>query len=279
MNNTFQDWGLTILTAPTENMFDEIYGILSNYEYFCYTDSDDYLIMAPKDLTNCKVGLVAHIDTVSDTQKIYSDLSCPDLYCSCGHPCFDDRLGILMILRAIINHDLKCVTIFLNEEEVGCIGAIRLVEDFPELDDVFGAQADYLKCLIEVDRHGCNEVVFYDLDYPEFEHEFVAYSKNISKAWTDIAVLGPMWNIAAANVSAGYYNEHTKNEHFFLNSFLDAEKRLADTIARFHRSQRVNRYEYRGKSATCCQLLMWYNYQEDETLPPFDLGEVVLNAN
>lgn len=244
-------------------MFSLIELLLEESGYVAYCASDNYLVMAPKDpdiLAKCYVGLVSHIDTVSKVQQVYKNIQEKDLYNTCGCCCLDDRLGVLMSLRTIkytSKHD--CVCIFLNGEESGCLGAIELAENFNEFDDIFAPLENNVQCLIEIDRHGVDEVVFYDLDYPDFEQAFYLYNKNISHAWTDIAVLGPMWNIAAANVSAGYYKEHTQGEFMTYFGFMLAENKLRNVLKHFTSFSKKARYEYRGKSTTCCQLLMWYN--------------------
>ena len=266
--SNFLDWEARVLTTPTERMFNLIEFLLEEDGYTMYCASDNYLVMAPEDpdiLAECYVGLVSHVDTVSSTQMVFKNIETKDTYNTCGHCCLDDRLGVLMILRTIKNTKRNCVAIFLNGEESGCLGAIELAEEYTDFDDIFNPLNNNVQCLIEIDRHGHNEVVFYDLDYPDFERAFInVYEKNISPAWTDIAVLGPMWNIAAANVSAGYYKEHSQNEHMTFSDFVLAENRLRCVLKKFENFPKEARYKYQGKSTTCCQLLMWYNYQPSE---------------
>lgn len=215
-------------------MFSFIQETLEKQNYMvCGYSPDHYLAMEPfrSADTNPKV-LVAHVDTVCLTQqpKIYQDLSCGDRFCTGGYEGLDDRLGIILILRLIINHGIKCPVIFLDQEEVGCVGAIQLTKDFPRLTDLFSLGKD-IQCFIEVDRQGEDEVVFYELNSPSFEKQFTRfYNKAISHAWTDISVLGPHYKLAAANVSAGYYKEHTKDEHMYYSHLQETEKRLRRTI-------------------------------------------------
>ena len=260
-----------ILTTPTNEIFDFIETYLQNeadYVTYAYAE-ESYLVMGPSDISEASVALVGHVDTVGDVHgklpAVYSNISDGDYLISAGTCCLDDRTGVAIALQLT---EVNPVYIFLKGEETGCMGAIALVEDYPELESIFGPDHE-LQCLIEVDRKGINEVVFYDLEYPEFENLFLTkYEKNISHAWTDIAVLGPMWNIAAANVSAGYYNEHTNNEHTSIDNMNSAFMKLFCMVYRFHTraTQGCAPFEYRGKSSTCCMLLMSYNYDESETV-------------
>lgn len=233
--NPFNDWEKQILTLPTNKVFSFIQEMLEKQGYIvCGYSPDHYLVMEPFRTmdTNTKV-LVAHVDTVCSTQqpKLYQDLVCGDRFCTGGYEGFDDRLGVILIMRLIIDYGIKCPVIFLDQEEAGCVGALQLTKDFPKLTDLFSL-GDMIQCFIEVDRHGEDEVVFYELNSPQFEKQFLEfYNKNISHAWTDISVIGPHYELAAANVSAGYYEEHTKDEHMYYSHFQEVEKRLRRTIA------------------------------------------------
>lgn len=271
---------IKVLTTPTDEIFDylEQY-LIEDRGYVTYAHSEEsYLVMGPADISQVGVALVAHVDTVGDVNHklptVYSNITDPDYLASAGTCCLDDRNGVALITSRM---GTDAMLIFLKGEEVGCMGAIALSEDYPELEMIFGPD-NALQCLIEVDRKGINEVVFYDLDYPEFENLFLTkYEKNISHAWTDITVLGPMWNIAAANVSAGYYKEHTDYEHTSLEDLETAFIKLRHMVFRFN--GRVSRnfppFEYRGKSSTCCMLLMSYSYEEPEVFEPLPFDETV----
>lgn len=264
---------LKVLTTPTEEIFDYLETYLSKDRgYITYAREDEYyLVMGPSDLSEVGVALVSHVDTVGDIHHrlpaVYADITDHDYLISAGTCCLDDRTGVVLSTRRM---GTECALIFLKGEEVGCVGAITLIEDYPELNSVFGNE-NSIQCLIEIDRKGINEVVFYDLDYPEFEKLFLTkYEKNISHAWTDVAVLGPMWNIAAANVSAGYYKEHTDYEHVNLEDLDNVFLKLRHMVFRFN--GRVSRdfppFEYRGKTSTCCMLLMSYNCEDPQSETP-----------
>ena len=71
-----------------------------------------------------------------------------------------------------------------------------------------------MKCLVEVDRRGTNDAVYYDCYNPEFE-DYIA-SKGFVTAWgtfSDIAAIAPALGIAAVNLSSGYHNAHTLHEY------------------------------------------------------------------
>ena len=269
----------SVLTTPTSEIFDYLETFLENFGYVTYAYSEEsYLVMGPKDLDNAVVGLVCHVDTVGDIQntlpRVYSDITNPDLLVSAGTYCLDDRTGVAI---ALSNLFASPVYIFTKGEEVGCAGAITLIEDYPELEMVFGDRHN-IHCLIEVDRKGVDEVVFYELDYPEFEQQFTNYEKNLSAAWTDVCILGPMWDVASANVSAAFYKEHSSFEHSSRLDIETATKKLRNTIEIFKNraEQNLPAFKYRGKSSTCCMLLLAHNHEEPKE--DFSLGEEVLEG-
>lgn len=149
------------------------------------------------------VLLVAHMDTVDSRPP--ENIICKKniIYNSNGIIGGDDRCGIYAILKLLENNSFY--VLFTEDEEIGCVGAKKAIErlDIPDV-----------KYIIEFDRKGEYDCVFYDcgnkefMDYIEdfgFLTDFGSYS--------DIAVLGKAWNIASVNISSGYYNEHTSDEY------------------------------------------------------------------
>lgn len=124
----------------------------------------------------------------------------------------DDRAGVFIILQ-IIRSGLRPHIIFTTDEEVGAVGAAALAKkDCPFKD---------LRYMIELDRHGTNDCVFYDCDNREFA-EYVESFGFISTwgSFSDISVLCPEWEVAGVNLSVGYRDEHSVSEVLFVNPLL-----------------------------------------------------------
>lgn len=156
------------------------------------------------------VLLVAHLDTVHENlpniimyDKKSGSLSSPQ---GIGG---DDRCGVYMILQVIKKYN--CSVLFCEDEECGGIGAMKFIRT--QL-----AQGLDFNYIIEFDRQGCNDAVFYNCYNEEFE-DFI--TKDFYKAswgtFSDISILAPFFGCAAVNLSCGYYKPHTKNEYVVLS--------------------------------------------------------------
>ena len=179
---------------------------------------------------------------------------------------FDDRAGVLGII-ALVNEGCHPYIILTGEEECGCRGALKLVEDHTSLDDLFGCD-NYIQCLIELDRQGVLEAVFYDLDYPEFEKIFTRHFDKKQGSYTDIVVLGPAWEIAAVNLSVGYYCEHTPDEFFLIDDFCLNINKTYEIICEFNSYYKEDRWEYRGTNMRYVLLTNRKKYDNHITYAP-----------
>ena len=87
--------------------------------------------------------------------------------------------------------------LFCEDEETGGHGARAFTQS--------GIAAD-VHYIVEMDRRGDNDAVFYECDNPEFT-EFVCsfgFSEEAG-SFSDISVIAPYLKRAAVNISAGYY--------------------------------------------------------------------------
>lgn len=120
----------------------------------------------------------------------------------------DDRCGIYMIFKILKKYD--CHVVFLEDEEIGCIGAKKFA-----VSDICKKIKDNanLKYIIEFDRKGNNHAVTYDCDNPEFD-KFITkeFFKKEYGTCSDISYIAPELGIAAVNLSCGYYKEHNIEE-------------------------------------------------------------------
>lgn len=150
------------------------------------------------------VLLVAHMDTVHKqcVKKIKYNGSIISSPQGIGG---DDRCGIYIILE-LIKH-FKCSVLFTEDEEIGCIGADKFAKsEYP-------AQCN-VNYIIEFDRRGSNDAVFYSCDNPEFIDfcESTDFFKETWGSYSDICEIAPAVGVAAVNLSSGYFQEHTISE-------------------------------------------------------------------
>lgn len=188
---------------------------------------------------NIPVMLLAHMDTV------HKD-NCTIVCCSENGYVMspqgiggDDRCGIFMILEII--KDMKCHVLFTEDEEKGCIGANKFVKA-----DI-KPEVNYL---IEFDRKGKDDAVFYRCDNKDFE-EFITNKeigfKTASGSCSDISYVAPHLGVAAVNLSCGYYNAHTLHEYVnikqMINNIERAKKLIAIESDKFEYVEKVYTYK------------------------------------
>ena len=138
----------------------------------------------------------------------------------------DDRAGVFAIIQ-LIRTGLRPHIIFTTDEELGALGALSL----SKLDCPFTE----LKYLIQLDRRGSNDCVFYDCDNQAFIDYIESFGFNFNYGtFTDISELCPAWKRAGVNLSVGYRNEHSEAEVLHVGQLLDTiakvQKMLLDAI-------------------------------------------------
>lgn len=192
---------------------------------------------------NSPVLLVAHLDTVHKElpeQIFYNEdtltISSPN---GIGG---DDRCGVYMIFEVIKKHN--CSVLFCEDEEIGTVGAEKFVKSKLSKDLDFNY-------IIEFDRMGNNDAVFYDCDNPEFE-EFITkeYFKTAYGSFSDISVIAPALGCAAVNLSCGYYKAHTKDEYVVIpemEASIEAACKILDSTTaddKFEYIESENKFSY-----------------------------------
>lgn len=168
--------------------------------------------------------LVAHMDIVhkSPPEVIVDDRTQNILWSPTGIG-GDDRCGVYAVLK--ICEQFKPYVLFTRDEEIGCQGAQKFTKDFEELPVNF---------IIEIDRRGNNQVVFYSCGNKEFQDYILGFGfdKQIG-SYSDVKYISEYYDIAGCNLSAGYYNEHTTTEHIYIdhlfNTIAKTKKILKDT--------------------------------------------------
>lgn len=191
-------------------------------KYSTVISTEDYLV----GVGDIPVALVAHVDTVftESPKDIYYDKEKGVLWSPQGLGA-DDRAGVFAILK-ILQSGLKPTVIFTTEEEAGGLGAEKLTKDFPK------CPISNLKYIIQLDRRGTNDCVFYDCDNADFTRyvESFGFIQNFG-SFSDISVLCPKWKIAGVNLSVGYENEHTLCETFHLNPWSATVRKVQMMLA------------------------------------------------
>lgn len=173
------------------------------------------------------VMLLAHMDTVHKSAPIIITMKNTAKGTELSSPFGiggDDRCGIFMILEII--KDLKCSVLFTEDEEIGCVGARK----FSESEFIRNLDVNYM---IEFDRRGHNDAVFYQCDNPEFT-KFITQTF-FEEKWgscSDISRVAPKAGIAAVNLSSGYYNEHSEGEYVIFEEMLRVVEEAKDIICR-----------------------------------------------
>lgn len=180
------------------------------------------------------VLLVAHLDTVHKALPqaiVYNEekqsISSPQ---GIGG---DDRCGVYMILEII--KKFNCSVLFCEDEEIGCIGA----DKFTMTELAKNLEFNYI---IEFDRKGNRDAVFYDCDNPDFE-AFITeeFFKTAYGTLSDISILAPYLGCAAVNLSCGYYSAHMTSEYVVMP---EMEKVIEEACNILARTTENDKFEY-----------------------------------
>lgn len=171
------------------------------------------------------IMLVAHLDTVHKNKltHIFWDKEKNVIWSPEGIG-GDDRCGVYIILKLI--EEYKPYILFTTDEEKGGIGAGVFCEQFQMnlYDDI--------KYIIEVDRRGKEDAVFYKCGNKDFQEYVTSFGfKTAYGTFSDISVLSPNFDIASVNLSSGYFNEHTLQEYINLNYMYNTMNKIKTMLA------------------------------------------------
>lgn len=224
------------------------------------------------------VALVAHADTVFTgvPQTFFHDREKDVLWSPEGMGA-DDRAGVFAILK-IISLGLRPHVIITTGEEQGCIGADALTIDYP----VFPAPLNFM---VELDRHGKNDSVYYDCANIEFEQFINTFGFETNwGTYSDISVLAEQFGVAAVNLSVGYFNEHKQTEHIYLGVLEDT---IDKVVAMLEHAQEFP-HAYKFVPAPTISYQYWGHYQSpkrgcgfclDERIPDKDLLSIYFDED
>lgn len=181
-----------------------------------------------------RVLLVAHADTVWYGQKIELGYSVSDGIIfsknriqsfdytnkfNCKSKKFgigigaDDRAGCAIAWSLRNSGHSILIT---SGEEIGCVATQWLMQN-----KYWSGELNSHNFAVQFDRHGKNDIVFYD----NGTNEFVQYVKREtgykpqSGSWTDIRHI--CRDICGVNISVGYYDEHRPEEKLIMDQYLN----------------------------------------------------------
>ena len=193
----------TIASMDQKTLLKFMYNFLKKYYSKNEITITPYYILCKG---NIPVMLTAHLDTVfpSPPTKIYYDNKQHVMWSPQGLGA-DDRAGVFAIIKIIQKGYRPCVC-FTTDEEKGGVGATLLIKKYP-------IAPFKLKYIIELDRQGYLDCVFYtcnNLDFQKFVESY--YFITSWGSYSDISTICPKWKVAGVNLSVGYFNEHEKIE-------------------------------------------------------------------
>lgn len=194
------------------------------------------------------IALAAHMDTVftKPVENLYYDTRKNVMWSSEGLG-GDDRAGVFAILK-ILKTGLRPHIILSTDEERGCLGARELAKITCPFED--------LRYIIQLDRHGTNDCVFYDCDNPEFVTYIEQYGfTEAFGSFTDITEYCPAWGVAGVNLSVGYFNEHSCSEVLFVNALYAT----INKVKRMLQETDIPKFEYIPFAYTS-----YYDYYDDK---------------
>lgn len=209
------------------------------------------------------VLLVAHLDTVHE--------SVPNVICKSedGNILMspqgiggDDRCGVYALVTVYAHAKVKPWLLFTCEEEIGGVGASVFCKHHKEgnLPDAL----DDLKAIIEIDRKGSNDAVYYECDNVEFE-EYIT-SKGFQTefgSFSDISLIAPRLKVAAVNLSSGYYNAHKKHEYINLTELRETIRRVMEIVEESVQPD-FPRYEYVSAFSRIHMMSSSYRFDDEQ---------------
>lgn len=241
----------TILRLPQMELKKRLKAELKSRGYHI-TDKPGYLYAGG----TIPVLLVAHMDTVH-RQPVEQICYSADGAVTMSPQGIggDDRCGVWMILQIL--RTAKCHVLFCEDEEVGCVGAKKFTR---------GSLRPQVNYIVELDRRGSNDAVFYRCDNPEFEDFVSSFGfETANGSCSDISYIAPYLETAAVNISCGYYCEHQRHEYICLEEMKLNAARVAQMV-----TQQTEHFEYREQQDSffggrAYQYSMWDTASECET--------------
>lgn len=213
-----------LLTMRTDVVINNVEKELQQLGYETHRSEDLYVFAKGDEGMN--VCVVAHADTVKSPTNLKYDAKLGKFSSKTGLGA-DDRAGVFGLLelaREGARQGRRPCIILTNYEETGGTGARALAQN-----NVF---RDYdIDFLIELDRAGNNDAVFYSCDNKEFKKYVESFGFNEEYgSFSDISILMPHTGACGANLSIGYFNEHTDRETLLMRSTRHSINKVKDIL-------------------------------------------------
>lgn len=235
---------MRVLTGKEMKTFEQIVGLsqpalktvmrkylVRKYGIENVKETGDYIIA----FGDIPIALVAHMDTVfkQPASEIFYDTRKNVIWSPTGLGA-DDRAGVFAMVQ-IIKSGLRPHIILTTDEEIGGIGATMLGKEECPFND--------LRYLIELDRRGENDCVFYDCANEEFIDYVETFGfKESFGSFSDISMIAPEWEVAAVNLSIGYRDEHTTSEVLFVSHMFNTIDKVKTMLSQD--MEKVRKYAY-----------------------------------
>lgn len=244
-----------------KDLFGKLLNMFSGQAIFC---KEHFILVKGA----APILLVAHLDTVHKHPVKNICTSADDnILMSPQGIGGDDRCGVYALVNAYESSAIKPYLLFTCNEEVGGVGAKTFVKCLDKLPP----ELSNLKCIVELDRKGSRDAVYYDCDNPNFEKYITSKGFETAQgSFSDISVIAPALGVAAVNLSSGYYNAHTLHEYINrkeLNSTLAKVIEIVSDSAR----QDFPRYEYIEKKLSNLPASHYDYWDFEELTIPKDL--------
>jgi len=187
--------------------------------------------------------IVCHLDTVFTypPKEIFYDKDSNVMWAP-GGAGFDDRAGVMVCLKMFQEIRPLPSFLFCCDEEIGGNGARMATQKLAE------KVKDKFKYIIEVDRRGAKDCVFYNDTNKKFREYVEKFGfKTERGTFTDISFLAPGWGISAVNLSIGYVDEHTASERLYVGCFLMTYQKILKMLKDV---DNANFFKYEGTSTS-----------------------------
>ena len=190
---------------------------------------------------NVPVMMVAHLDTVHRTlpNPVLLD-PVHQVFWSLNGLGADDRAGVIGIVE-LLELGLRPHVLFTNGEESGGWGVEEAMSNLTP---------PKLNYIIELDRRGAKDAVFYSCNNPNFTKYVESYGfEKASGSFSDISIICPRWGVAGVNLSTGYHDAHTGHECLIYPQLMDTVGKVFAMISgashvRYEYIEAVTSYRY-----------------------------------
>lgn len=196
------------------------------------------------------VMLVAHMDTVH-SQRVHDICKSDDgnILMSPQGIGGDDRCGVFALVKIFQSAQIKPWLLFTCDEEVGGLGAKKFCQAHKQ--GQLPKDLNQLKCIIELDRKGSDDAVFYHCANTDFESYITGKGfQTTHGSFSDISLIAPELGIAAVNLSSGYHNPHTLHEYINLSELNFTIQKVIEIV-----SDSVNQHFPKFKYVESCGTL------------------------